>query len=199
MSLDFTSLTILNTGLEEEKNSCEEKSSPLRHFLCLLKNQVDFAMCQFGKMLGIVSLWLRIIGRQDVMTVGNQVDRQFVVSWGWRGESVLDWRLILVFWDIPQFCLDWSSIPLHWNWGLQQCIVTNLHLPSQVVRMKGQMVWVLMLVFGLLLSLHILHLLYTMFLPWRDLSILFDEDDLGIWVDLLLEQKCGSYWPNMCH
>ena len=59
--------------------------------------------------------------------------------------------------------------------------------------MKGQMVWVLMLVFGLLLSLHILHLLYTMFLPWRDLSILFDEDDLGIWVDLLLEQKCGSY------
>ena len=45
--------------------------------------------------------------------------------------------------------------------------------------MKGEVVWVLMLVFGLLLSLHILHLLYTMFLPWRDLSILFDEDDLG--------------------
>ena len=59
---------------------------------------------------------------------------------------------------------------------------------SQVVRMRGQVVWVVMLVFGLLLTLHIFHLLFSMFLPWRDLSILFDEDDLGIWVDLIKYQ-----------
>ena len=54
--------------------------------------------------------------------------------------------------------------------------------------MRGQVVWVVMLVFGLLLTLHIFHLLFSMFLPWRDLSILFDEDDLGIWVDLIKYQ-----------
>ena len=50
---------------------------------------------------------------------------------------------------------------------------------SKVLGLRSQFVWLAMLVFGLLLTIHILHLLYNMFLPWRDLSILFDEDDLG--------------------
>ena len=60
MSLDFTSLTILNTGVGDEKNESEEKSSPIRHSLHLLKNQVlvyfvtkYFVTCQLEKMLGI--------------------------------------------------------------------------------------------------------------------------------------------------
>ena len=44
MSLDFTSLTILNTGIGEEKNTSEEKKSPLWHFLHSFRNQVQICI-----------------------------------------------------------------------------------------------------------------------------------------------------------
>ena len=44
MSLDFTSLTILNTGIGEEKNTSEQKMSPLVHFLHSFRNQVQICI-----------------------------------------------------------------------------------------------------------------------------------------------------------
>ena len=81
MSLDFTSLTILNTG-------ADEKTSPLKHFLHSLKNQVHIYFrawyvhwklslvgylvpCLLGWILKIICFCLLIIARQSVRTAGG--------------------------------------------------------------------------------------------------------------------------------
>ena len=50
---------------------------------------------------------------------------------------------------------------------------------GHTIRMKGSVIWILMVVFGTVLSLRMCYLLYNMFLPWRDHSFLYDEDDIG--------------------
>ena len=67
--------------------------------------------------------------------------------------------------------------------GVKEVVVW---LRVQEARLRGEVVWVVMVVLGVVVSLRVLHLLYKMFLPWRDLSILYDEDDLGESLNIIL-------------